>query len=117
MGIFNRLYELLEEACHSLDLQVAHDSSSNDSESGESFARYSAALAKLSAKERELQSRKQHAEAVEQIITYLALVLPNPESNQQLVSVRQEVVEGRQQIEALVSTCKCYKHQYSFFYR
>ena len=100
LGIFSRLFELLEEECHSLDLQLAHSTSSDNSES--SFTKYSAALAELCRREKELQSHKQHTEAVEQIITYLALTLPDAESNPQLAQCRVGAAAGRMQIQEMV---------------
>ncbi len=105
LGIFSRLYELLEEECHSLDLQLAHSTSSDNSES--SFAKYSAALTELCRREKELQSHKQHTEAVEQIITYLALALPDAESNPQLDQAREGAAAGRVQIQEMVRHLTC----------
>ncbi len=100
LGIFGRLYDLLEEECHSLDLQLAHSTSSDNSES--SFTQYAAALSELCRKEEELQSHKQHTAVVEQIITYLAVVLPNAESNPQLIQAQEEAAAGRLRTQELV---------------
>ena len=50
----------------------------------------------------ELQSHKQHTEAVEQIITYLSLTLPDAESNPQLAQVQVGAAAGRMQIQEMV---------------
>ena len=45
LGIFNRLYSLLENACHELDLlQAEKDTGARDTRAGTSFGQYSAAL-------------------------------------------------------------------------
>ena len=100
LGIFSRLYELLEDECHSLDLQLACSTSSDNSES--SFAKYSAALTELCRREKELKSQKEHTEAVEQIITYLALSLPDAKTNPQLAQVQQGATAGRVQMQEMV---------------
>ena len=49
LGIFNRLYSLLENACHELDLlQAEKDTGAGDTRAGTSFGQYSAALRRLS---------------------------------------------------------------------
>ena len=48
LGIFNRLYSLLENACHELDLLQAEDTGAGDTRAGTSFGQYSAALRRLS---------------------------------------------------------------------
>ena len=47
LGIFNRLYNLLEDACHELDSLQTETDTGAESQGGTSFGRYSAALRKL----------------------------------------------------------------------
>ena len=71
LGIFYRLFELLEDRCKQLDLALAQDSSQPDSL--HSFRLYSAALHKVAKLEEELRNDTEEAEAAEQLSTFLAL--------------------------------------------
>ena len=65
LGIFYRLFELLEDRCKQLDLALAQDSSQPDSL--HSFRLYSAALHKVAKLEEELRNDTEEAEAAEQL--------------------------------------------------
>ena len=71
LGIFFRLFELLEGCCKKLDLALAQHSSQPDTL--HSFRLYSAALQKVAELETEIRNETEEAEAAEQLSTYLAL--------------------------------------------
>lgn len=71
LGVFYRLFELLEDHCKKLDLALAQHSSQPDSL--HSFRLYSAALQKVAKLEEEIRNETEEAEAAEQLSTYLAL--------------------------------------------
>lgn len=71
LGIFYRLFELLEACCKRLDLALAQHSSQSDTL--HSFRLYSAALQKVAELEAEIRKETEEAEAAEQLCTYLAL--------------------------------------------
>ena len=101
LGIFNRLYSLLENASHELDLLQA-EKDTGDSHAGTSFGRYSAALRELD----ELQALHQVTEQVcrngDQLLLHLTLSLPDAETNPQLQNCREWVVVQRRKAETLV---------------
>ena len=72
LGIFYRLFTLLDDACHQLDLSA----SLQGSECGPSYQRYSAPLGKLTNFKDELSRLENELTVLEQIVTFLAATLP-----------------------------------------
>ena len=75
LGIFNRLWDLLENACTQLDLELAKESDGMD---GNTFERYGQALHKAAVLREQLKVEQQHLVVVCNLATYLMLNLPNP---------------------------------------
>ena len=97
LGIFYRLFQLLEDQCKQQDLALAEHSSQPDSL--HSFWLYSAALHKVAKLEEHITNETEEAEAAEQLSTYLALK-GYPQS--QVEYCRDAAARLRQQIEKLV---------------
>ena len=107
LGIFNRLYNLLEEACHELDLLLA-EHISGEQGSGTSHDQYSSALHQLSELKERLGVERQAADLAEQVNTYLVLTLPDTQESQQMQALRQEASARRRRVTATVRTCEFY---------
>ena len=85
LGVFNRLYTLLEESCQALDLQVAYSSCADVG--GETFTKYSRGLARLHTLEEELGVTKQKQETFQELLNYLLVTVSDYESNPVVESV------------------------------
>ena len=75
LGIFLRLYNLLEEACTKLNLCVVLQGAG-----GDTYHRYVKALMKLSVEKEKLERTKRQVEGLEQVGVLFSLFLPNPPS-------------------------------------
>lgn len=82
-----RLFPLLEDACHQLDLSA----SLQGSECGPSYERYSSALGKLTNLKDELSRLQNELTVLEQTFTFLAATLPNASANLQFLSLITQV--------------------------
>ena len=118
LGIFNRLYTLLENACHALDLLQA-ERSGVENLAGTSFGRYSVALTSLTEKKRLLEVTQHVCRDNEQLMAHLALRLADAETSPQLKFCREWLVQQTQTAETLVYTHPHRVHAYRmyFFYR
>ena len=101
LGIFYRLFKLLEEACHELDLTAKF----SDSQAGSTYDRYITALRQQSSlKESEERLAMQHR-GLEQLVTSLGIALPNAVSS--LPSYRQlctELAERKDRLKRVVNS-------------
>ena len=90
-------------------LQAERDT--GESQAGTSFGRYSAALRRLSERQRLHEITEQVCRDGDQLLMHLALSLPDAESNPQLKNCRDWKVAERRKAEAMVnnatSTCTC----------
>ncbi len=77
LGIFYRLFSLLEDVCHQLDFKLAQNTSPSHS-SQTSFTEYSLALDQTTELQDERQNLDEAAETLEQVASYLTLNLPSP---------------------------------------
>ena len=102
LGIFNRLYNLLENACHELDLLQAETDTGAESQAGTSFGRYSAALRKLTELQHLHDTTEEACKNGEQLLLYLTLHLPHAETNPQLKTGKDWLVEQCYKAESLV---------------
>ena len=98
LGIFDRLFDLLEEACHQLDVQLAERGRQADTL--HSFKLYSAAVQNIKELEGEKQREDEEASAAEQLSTFLAV---RGASTQQVEFCRQSAAELRRKVATLVS--------------
>ena len=113
LGIFTKLFHLLEALCCQLDLDLAHHTTDVDSSS---FCKYSQALQRLPLLHTELESTQHSQEVLQQIATYVALT--NGEKDPLAVDLLKQSAEKNKSVKALV----CYdatqksdvKNVYSF---
>ena len=80
LGIFNCLFNLLEEECQRLDLAMAAKQSGEEL-GGTSFQRHIAALKQLSHLKEQHEVEQQKANLLTQLATYLSLTVPEPQQN------------------------------------
>ena len=102
LGIFNRLFNLLEEECKQLDLEMAAKQSGEDL-GGSTFQRYVAALKQLSSLKEQHGNEQQRNTLFTQLATYLSLTLPNPQQSPAVQQLRKEASLAQKQLDALVS--------------
>lgn len=100
LGIYNRLWSLLEDACAELDLRLA--ASGDSGEGGLSYSLYSSRLKQRSELQSQLQTQLGYASVAEQLATYLSMSLPNPESNQTLQGLLKEAAAARKKADEMV---------------
>ena len=108
LGIYDRLWELLEDACNELDLLLAKQSSGMD---GNTFDRYCKALKESAALRLKLRSQQMHAEVLGNHTTFLMFNLPDPSNDPVLLHLRKEESSVLQEISATVK-----RTQYVLFY-
>ena len=70
-GIFQKIFTLLEEACHELDLKLASHHSSDEHHG--SYAVYAVVLQELNTTRAELDVTRQSASNLEQLVVYLSV--------------------------------------------
>lgn len=99
LGIFLRLFVLLEDACHHLDLTAEL----NGSEGGRSFERYSTALRQQRALKDEEHSVKGQLAILEQSATYTMAVNPNIASLPVFHQLVTEIATRKRRLQQLVS--------------
>ena len=87
LGIYDRLWELLEGACTELDLLLASHISVGGL--GNTFDEYVLALRKREKLNDSLTAAEQKVTLLDQLVTYFSLRLPNASQNQQLKHLRE----------------------------
>lgn len=100
LGIYDRLWELLEGECTKLDLLLAEHTPGG--ETGTSYDQYVTALRKREQLSASLVTQEQRATLLEQLVTYFSLNLTNAAQNQQLLDLRQEASKARLRVTELV---------------
>ena len=101
LGIFNRLFNLLEEECQRLDLAMAAKQS-GEGLGGASFQRHIAALKQLSHLKEQHEVEQQKANLLTQLATYLSLTVPEPQQNLTVQRLRQEASAAQRGLANMV---------------
>ena len=103
LGLFNRLWTLLEEACTELGLRLASRRKPwFPVTCGSTFNQYSVLLEKMSSIKLQLESKTSHTRVLEQLAVYISLSVPNPESSEPLKAIRREAGVARQKVDQIV---------------
>ena len=97
-GIFQKLFGLLEEACHELDLKLA--SCHHSSEHHGSFTPYTVALQDLNKTKADLDVAQQSANILEQLMVYSSVVLGK--ENPLVQGLLKQCDESRKNVQELV---------------
>ena len=101
LGIFQRLFDLLEDDCHSLDLMYAESCQAGSSTS---FKAYSNSLQELATLSREAETLNTQVIWLEQTRSCMALTSQDPESSGPFRIVTEELARVRSRQEEIVST-------------
>ena len=106
LGIFQRLFDLMEQECHDLDLLLAACQNKRlPSDTTPAFDHFAATYADIHKTREELHTQRQHSDFLDQALTLLAMNIPESqqEGNSQLEVIRQEARACRQKIGQLVT--------------
>lgn len=101
LGIYDRLWDLLEGECTVLDLLLAEHTSPGGV-GNTTFDQYVAALKKREELASACVMEEQRATLLEQLVTYFSLRIPNAPQSQQLKTLREEASKTRLGVNALV---------------
>ncbi len=105
LGIYNRLWELLEGAATELDLLLAEHSSVGVGCG--TYGEYVTALRRMEALKRSHEEEENHATNLDQLVTLFSLVPQTSSGNQQLTNLRQEASKARLTVDSLVHRHAC----------
>lgn len=105
LGIYDRLWELLEGSCTELDLLLAQHVTVGWL--GTSFDQYVAALKRREALSVSLTAAEQKVTLFDQLVTYFSLHLPNPSHNQQLRHIREAASKAMLEVADVVRQFAC----------
>ena len=94
LGVFYRLFTLLKQACHELDLAVVQEASS-EARAGATFERNMTALRQLYCYQEQKRTHEERATQLEQLANFLAISLGQAENSQALKLVHQEAASCR----------------------
>ncbi len=103
LGIYDRLWDLLEGACTELDLQLAHHTTEGGGD-GNTYQQYIAALRKREQLKSSHATEDTRATTLEQLANFFSLHIPNEAHRRQLVILRKEASQARLRVNALVQT-------------
>ena len=101
LGVFFRLWSLLEEECHQLDLELARHSAPQAKDQV-AFADYSIQVKEIAKLENELMELTQYTSNLELEVTAIAVQLQDGHNNPLINCLRHEVLSGRRQQEDVV---------------
>lgn len=89
LGIFNRLWSLLGDACSELDLKLAESSRGNVN-GGSTYNHYVALLRRRSVLRMEMENQQNHVTVMNEMVTFASLTLPDAEHNNILKELRMD---------------------------
>ena len=108
LGIFHKLFKLLQDACHQLDVRAADYSGNGVHHSltamgGDQYKKYVQAIQELDQKEEEACQQEEIVKNTEQLVTWMCL---NETGNTQVIDkMRHQISESKKQVIALVGAC------------
>ena len=103
LGIFTKMFHLLEALCCQLDLELASRTTDFDSSN---FSKYSQALQRLPLLQGDLKTTQHSQQVLQQVATYVALV--HGEKNPLAVDLLKQSAAKKKSVKALVrhyTTC------------
>ena len=84
LGIFNKLYKMLENACHQLDVKTAESGYMSGNSSNE-FTEYVTTLQSIRQYEKEISKLEDNARKAEEIALWMAMDVDEEASDQAVV--------------------------------
>ena len=107
LGIFLKLWQLMERECHKLDLQLAQETRGVDGDRAR-FLNHSSLIHEISELEDRKVQEEQYARTLDSACTSIALQLGDgAEQNALLLELRREAVRAQDSVETTVSCIKC----------
>jgi len=110
LGIFDRIWTLLEEGCTELDLKLAESSSGSDF----GGSKFREALARKSLLLSELDRQKTYTTLLDQMTTYLCLTLPDAQTSSFLQELKKEAETAHNILSDKVQVVIIYRSFYLF---
>ena len=101
LGVFYRLWTLLEQACHQLDLELAKRKAPLSTDR-ESFTKYAEVLRELASLEDEKNELGSYAIHLHSQTIQIGSQIPNPNNNHLLTALQQEVNRATTRLQELV---------------
>lgn len=111
LGIFSRLFHLLEDACKQLDLELIARNSQIDL-GGPTFQRYTALQSEVCELKERLSKEKQEAILLSQLSTYLTVTVQSPAANPTVLQIRQEASAAQRRVVQTVNGHKMIEYLY-----
>ena len=90
LGIYNRLWSLLGDACNELDLILAESSPDNIS-SNSTYSQYVSLIRRKSELQSELHDQQDYLTVLNEMVTFSSISLPDAEHNDVLKELRKDV--------------------------
>ena len=106
LGIFMKIWNLMERECHQLDLRLAQLTAGQTGDRAR-FLEYSALIHEISNLQEERERAGAHADMLDGAITTMALQFENSSSNPHIQELQQEAQRARGRTEELVHACLC----------
>ena len=103
LGIFNRLFTLLEGECQHLDALLA-SKQGGEGVGGATFQRYTSALKELSQLKEQRDNEQKKATLLSQLSTHLSLTVMEPQQNPVIQRLRQEASAAQGNLSTLVTS-------------
>ena len=101
LGVFYRLWSLLEEACHQLDLELSKRTAPLSTDRG-SFSQYTKVVSDLAKLEEEKNELRPYALNLSSLIAQLGSQLQDPENHLLLTSLGQEAATVTKKLREVV---------------
>ena len=101
LGIFDRLWGLLEDACIELDLHIVRHKEAMD---GNTFGQYSGALDDVVRLRKKMEVQQQHSSVLRDMISFLMLHLPDPANDPTLKQAMKQVSDHERAITSTVGS-------------
>ena len=100
LGIFNRLFSLLEADCQQLDLQLA---ARETGIGGASFQEYAQLLSQFTRLQQEHSEERDKRNFHSQLLSYLLVSVPSPQQSTTVQNVQAEVEQCQRRLSAMVN--------------
>ena len=101
LGVFYRLWSLLEVACHKLDLELSKRTAPLPSDH-QSYSEYSKIMQELAAKQEKKNELESYTISLNSHIPHLASLLPDPDNNPILRVLHQEASTASRKLHEMV---------------
>lgn len=105
LGIYNRIWSLFTGACTELDLKLVdaiNASEPGPSSSSSTHDHFSSSLQKMSLLEMEVDTQRNYAAVLDEMVTYSLLTLPNAQTSTHVRQLRKSAEASHKTLENMV---------------